>query len=193
MYPLKPDKIYAHDELRSNPDAMTRMQRFLAAMGFAESAVDWYTPTAAVRVAQEVAAWVPGTSRPDWKLRQPIVFTRFALSGTAAEDPVFANRPTDIPLFNLKHILGYLPIFTPHHTPEQDAATGMTCWPSMFLSSVDGCSHGCVYCGNGSKGKALVIALNVHDYLQQGVRKVIDDNPWQKCFLMMGAADIATL
>jgi len=63
----------------------------------------------------------------------------------------------------------------------------------MFLASVNGCSHGCVYCGAGRGGKALIIALNVREYLEKGIRKVIEDNPWQKCFLMMGAADIATL
>lgn len=193
MYALKPDRIYAHEALRSNPDAMERMQRFLTTMGRSATEVDWFTPEEALRVSKEVAAWTPNTDAPDWKLHQPIIFTNFVVDGCAADDPVIKNKPEGEALFSLENILGYLPAFTPHHTPKQDAESGMVCWPSMFLASVHGCPHGCVYCGTGKGGKAMVIALNVQEYLQGAVRKVIDDNPWQKCFLMMGSADIATL
>ena len=193
MYALSPDKIYAHGALRPNPDAMERMQRFLDSMGRSEADVNWYAPDEAIGVSREIAAWTPDMDVRDWKMRQPIVFTTFVLEGTAADDPVIKNRPEGDALFNLEHILGYMPAFTPHHTPEKDAESGMVCWPSMFLASVNGCSHGCVYCGSGRGGKALIIALNVRDYLEQAIREVIDDNPWQKCFLMMGSADMATL
>ena len=193
MYPLKPDRIYAHEALRTNPDAMVRMERFLGAMGRPATEVDWFSPEEAIRVSREVAGWTPDTETADWKLRQPVVFTNFALEGTAAEDPVIKGRPEGEALFNLEQVLGYLPAFVPHHTPGKDAESGMVCWPSMFLASVNGCSHGCVYCGAGRGGKALIVALNVVQYLQQAVRKVLEDNPWQKCFLMMGSADMATL
>ena len=39
----------------------------------------------------------------------------------------------------------------------------------------------------------MVIALNVGEYLERGIRPVLEKNPWQKCFLMMGSADIAAL
>jgi len=193
VYPLKPDKIYAHEALRPNPDAMERLDRFLCAMGHPGEEVDWFAPEEAVRVSQEVAGWQGDESTNDWKFRQPIVFTRFASEGQHGDDPVFQGRPQDVPLHNLRHILGYMPAATPHHTPELDAESGMTCWPSMFLAAVDGCSHGCVYCGAGRGGKALIIALNVREYLEKGIRQVIEDNPQQKCFLMMGSADMATL
>lgn len=193
MYPLRPDKIYAHEALRANPDAMERMERFLSTMGNTAADVDWFTPEDAIRVSKEVAAWTPEFDTPDWKMRQPVVFTKIAINGGAEDDPVIKNKPEGETLFSLENILGYLPIFTPHHTPEKDAESGMVCWPSMFLASVHGCSHGCVYCGTGRDGKALIIALNVREYLDKAIRKVIDDNPWQKCFLMMGSADIATL
>lgn len=193
MYPLTPIKVYAHQALRNNPDAMTRMRRFLATMEYAETAVDWYTPEEAIRVSRELAAWTPDLSYANWKHCQPIVFTNFAIEGTLAEDPVFKAKPEGVPLFNLPHVLGYLPHFTLHHSKEKDAESGMVCWPSNFLASADGCSHGCVYCGTGRGGKALVIALNIQEYLQKVIRKVIEANPWQKCFLMMGSADLATL
>ena len=193
MYPLRPEKIYAHEALRGNPDAMERMARFLASTHTSAADVDWFSPADAVRVSGELAGWRGDFGQPDWKFRQPIVFTNFALAGTAAEDPVIANKPEGESLYHLEYVLGYLPIFTPQHTPEKDADSGMVCWPSMFLASVNGCSHGCVYCGSGRGGKALIIALNVKEYLDKGIRRVIEDNPWQKCFLMMGSADIATL
>lgn len=193
MYPLEPDRIYAHAALRTNPDAMERLHRFLHAMQRSADQVDWYSHENAVRVAQEVEGWQGDTSRLLWKYRQPVIFTRFAWEGRLEDDPVYINRPTDTPLSNLRHALGYFPAATPHHTPEMDAASGMTCWPAMFLASVNGCPHACVYCGAGSRGKAMVVALNVQEYLQHGIRPVLEDNPWQKCFLMMGSADIGTL
>ncbi len=194
MYPLKPDSIYAHEDLKPNPDAMMRLRRFLTAMGRAESDVEWFAPQDAIRVSSEVAAWNPDMNAPDWKLRQPIVFTRFVVDGSNVEDdPIVKDPPEDVPLFELAHVLGYMAPFDLKHSPEADAESGMVCWPSNFLASVTGCSHGCVYCGTGRNGKAMIIALNVRDYLDKVIRKVVDDNPWQRCFLMMGDADLATL
>ena len=193
MYPLKPDKIYAHEALRDNPDAMVRMRRFLATTGVAEADVDWYAHEDSIRVSRELNAWKPDRSVAFWKYRQPMVFTRYVPLGKVGDDAVFQNRPKDEPLFHLDYVLGYIPTFVLHHSKEKDAESGMVCWPSNFLSSADGCSHGCVYCGTGSAGKALIVALNVKEYLEKGIRTVIEANPWQKCFLMMGSADLATL
>ena len=193
MYALDPDAVYVHQGLKNDPDALQRLERFLDSMGKTPAQVDWFAPADAVRVSREIAAWRPDFDRPDWKMRQPIVFTRIAVCGEPGDDPVIRNKPEGETLPYLDHILGYLPLFVPHHTPEKDAESGMVCWPSMFLASVHGCSHGCVYCGSGRDGKALIIGLNVREYLDRGIRRVIEDNPWQKCFLMMGAADIATL
>jgi DNA repair photolyase len=194
MYQLKPDRIYAHEDLRANPDAMIRLRRFLATMGRPESDVDWFAPQDAIRVSAEAAAWTPDRDTPDWKLRQPIIFTRFVVDGSKVEDdPIAADPPEDVALYELAHVLGYMAPFVFHHSPEADAKSGMVCWPSKFLASVTGCAHGCVYCGAGRDGKALIISLNVRDYLDKVVRKVMDDNPWQRCFLMMGNADLATL
>jgi spore photoproduct lyase len=193
VYPLKPDKIYAHEALRNNPDAMPRMRRFLATTGYAEDQVDWYAHEDAIRVSRELQAWNPDRTEHNWKYRQPLVFTRFIPNGVLGDDPVYQNRPQDEPLFNLKFVLGYIPSFVLHHSKEKDAESGMVCWPSNFLSSADGCSHGCTYCGTGRGGKAIIAALNVEEYLEEGVRKVIEANPWQKCFLLMGGADLATL
>ncbi len=195
MYPLNPDRIYAHKALESNPDAMTRLRRFLATMGRVESDVEWFAPEDAIRVSGEVAAWTPNRGEPNWKLRQPVVFTRFVTDGSkAADDPVVKGCPEGVPLHNLSYMLGYIAPFVFHHTPEKDAESGMVCWPSKFLGSVSGCSHGCVYCGAGRGGKALIIALNVREYLDRTIRKIAADSPWQRCFLMIGSgADLATL
>ena len=193
MYPLTPDKVYAHEALRNNPDAMTRMRRFLVTMKVAEADVDWYTHEEAIRVSREVATWSTDQSVPQWKYKQPVVFTRYVPLGVVGDDPVYQNRPTDVPLHNLQFVLGYIPTYTLHHSKEKDAESGMVCWPSNFLTAAGGCSHGCVYCGTGSSGKALIAALNVKEYLNEGIRTVIEANPWQKCFLLMGSADLATL
>lgn len=193
MYPLKPDRVYAHADLKPNADAMARLQRFLNTMGVDAKDVDWFPHEDAIRVSREIAEWKPDLSLVDWKHRQPIVFTNFKINGVIADDPVYRSRPEGVSLPSLNQILGYMPAFTAHHTPQKDAESGMVCWPSMFLESANGCPHGCVYCGTGRSGKAMVIALNIQEYLQKAIRKVIEDNPWQKCFLMMGSADLATL
>ena len=195
MYALKPDRIYAHEALRSNPDAMERMQRFLTTMGRPASDVDWFAPEDVFRVSSEVAAWSPDRDAPGWKLREPVVFTHFVTDGSqAADDPILKSRPEGVALHSPEYIAGYMPPYTFHHTPEKDAESGMVCWPSKFLGSVAGCSHGCVYCGAGRGGKALIIALNVRDYLDKVIREIADENPWQRCFLMIGmGADMATL
>ena len=195
MYPLNPDRIYAHTALRPNPDAMTRLHRFLAAMGRAETDVEWFAPDDAIRVSSELAAWNPDKAEPGWKMRQPVVFTRFVTDGsTFAADPVSKSLPEGVPLHQLSLVLGYMAPFILNHSRESDAKSGTVCWPSKFLSTVAGCSHGCVYCGSGRDGKALIVNLNVLEYLDKVFRKVIDDTPWQRCFLMIGmGADMATL
>ena len=195
MYALKPDRIYAHEALRSSPDAMERMQRFLNTMGRSEADVDWYAPEDVFRVSSEVAAWSPDKDAPQWKLRQAIVFTNFVTDGSKADDdPLLKTPPEDVALYKPDCVLGYMPPYRFNHTPEKDAESGTVCWPSKFLGSVDGCSHGCVYCGTGRGGKALIIALNVRDYIDDVLRPILDNNPWQRYFLMIGTgADMATL
>lgn len=193
MYALKPDQVYAHQALRDDADARVRLDRFLGAMGRSDDDVAWYCPEGAVEVAAQLARWQPDPEVADASWRQPVVFTRYLADGTPDDDPVLQARPSDVPLFKLPRLLGYQAPAAAHHLPEMDAASGMTCWPAMFLSAVDGCSHGCVYCGAGRGGKALIVPLNVHEFLDRGVRPVLDANPWQKAFLMMGQADIATL
>ena len=195
MYALRPDKVYAHEALRNNPDAMERMQRFLTTMERTDADVDWYAPGDVLRVAGECAAWDPDKNAPDWKFRQPVVFTNFVTDGSeAANDPILKNRPEGVALHSPEYIAGYIPPYTFHHTPEKDAESSMVCWPSKFLGSVAGCSHACTYCGAGRGGKALIIALNVRDYMDNVIRKIVDENPWQRCFLMIGmGADMATI
>lgn len=195
MYPLKPDKIYAHTALKPNPDAMTRLHRFLAAMERPESDVEWFSPEDAVRVSSELAVWNPDKTVPGWKMRQPVVFTRFVTDGSKyADDPISKNLPEGVPLHQLNNVLGYMAPFNLNHSQESDAKSGTVCWPSKFLGTVAGCSHGCVYCGSGRDGKALIINLNVQEYIDEVFRKIIDDTPWQRCFLMIGSgADMATL
>ena len=195
VYALKPDSIYAHEALKSKPDAMERLQRFLDAMGRSEDDVDWYAPEDVLRVSRKVAAWSPDRDQPEWKLRQPLVFTNFVTDGSKAEDdPILKDKPEGVPLHSPEHIAGYMPPYTFHHTPEKDAESGMVCWPSKFLGSVAGCPHGCVYCGAGRDGKALTVALNVQDYIDNTLRPILDDNPWQRCFLMIGmGADMPTV
>ncbi|MEW6356504.1 MAG: spore photoproduct lyase family protein [Planctomycetota bacterium] len=195
MYVLKPDHIFAHEALKSKPDALERLRRFLNTMGRSEADVDWYAPTDVFRVSSEVAAWSPDKNAPQWKLRQPVVFTNFVTDGSTAEDdPILKNPPAGVALHKANYILGYMLPYTFHHTPEKDAESRTVCWPSKFLGSVAGCPHGCVYCGDGRGGKALVIALNVREYVDQVLRPILDDNPWQRCFLMIGmGADMATL
>ena len=195
MYALKPDHIYAHEALKSKPDAMERLGRFLKTMGRSEEEVDWYAPEDVFRVSSELAAWDPDKDVPQWKYRQPIVFTNIVTDGsTAEEDPILKNPPEGVAQHKTNYVMGYMPPYTFHHTPDKDAESGMVCWPSKFLGSVAGCSHGCVYCGDGRGGKALVIALNVREYVDEILRPIVDDNPWQRCFLMIGmGADMATL
>ena len=67
-------------------------------------------------MSQEVACWQGDESAPEWKYRQPIVFTRFIPGGLHEEDPVFKSRPEDVPLQNLRYILGYMPPAVAHRT-----------------------------------------------------------------------------
>jgi DNA repair photolyase len=194
MYPLRPAVIFAHKDLRDNDDAMSRLKRILGALGRAEDTIDWYGPEDAYRVTAALAAWTPDKSRADWKFEQPLVLTRMLSEGDAADDPVVKNRPADVPDTKLAAVLGYINRATFAHTQQKDIDANCVCWPTLHIGSVSGCSHACVYCGEGRGGRALVLGLNVREYLDTVVRGVIAANPWQKCFLMIGwGADMATL
>jgi DNA repair photolyase len=126
--------------------------------------------------------------------RRPLVFTTMDLSYKRADlRPLVERCPEGTSLGTLTSIHGYMTTAIDQHPYNRDYPEGCVCWPTYNFGTVQGCSHGCLYCGQGRAGKFLSIALNLEAYMQQVVGPVIEANPWNRVFRMiLGGADLIT-
>lgn len=196
MYKLKPRNIYALDETRSIPDAVARTRAMLAACGRSEKELSIFSRGQAYDVVREIQTWPQGATAAGTPLQhqRDIVFTGIRLEGAADDDPLIKDRPEDVDRGILSSVLGYITLYRDTHSQESDAKSNMVCWNTQDFGVIDGCSHGCLYCGAGRQGKSLAVGVNIDDYMQRVVRSVVEEHPGQKCFRLIGwAADNLTL
>jgi spore photoproduct lyase len=196
MYALKPTRLYMLDAVQEDGQALARVERMVRALGEDMGAVRRVDGGTLHDAARELAAWPTEPLRDDVPLehQRPLVFTRLTCGGQPEDDPRFADRPEGVPAGILAHLLGYIDPVRDFHTPESDTERNMVCWPTRDFGVMQGCSHGCFYCGDGRFGKYLAIGANLEEYAERVVEPTIQGMPQQRCFRMIGwGADIISL
>jgi len=189
MYALTPLKVYAMEAVRDDPACMARMERMLGAVGWKAEEVAWVAEETLPSVMGELLSLWPPQTVPDGCVRsymRPWVFTKMDLSANRPSvRPVLARCPDGTPERLLRRICGQFITVVDQHPYEVDQPRNLVCWPTLNLGTIEGCPHGCQYCGGGRDSKALVITLNLEEYMEQVVGPVIEANPWSKVLRMI--------
>jgi len=198
MYPLTPMKVYALDRVQDDPRCVARMERMLGALGVPGDEVVCITERNLPEVAAELATLWPPETVPPGRVRtfmRPLVFTTMDLSASRPDlAPLLERCPAGTPMRDLRAIFGHMTTAVDQHPHNLDQQNNCVCWPTFNFGTVQGCSHGCLYCGEGRAGRYLAIALNLEEYMDKVVRPVIELYPWNKVFRMiLNGADLITL
>lgn len=195
MYALKPLRVYVSRAVLSDPDSLARSERILRAAGKCMEDATVYERDQVYDLAREMDAW-PWDELSDAALPQrqrSLVLTPIDLDRAADEDPLVAGCPEGTNAAAVRALLGHIDTVTTRHTPEMDDGRNMVCWTTHDLGIMNGCPHGCLYCGQGKSGKFLAAGTNIHQILQRVVVPLVEAHPEQKCFRLIGnGADIIT-
>ena len=195
MYNLKPTAAYMLDEVLDDPDAMERVHRILGAVGKTVEETKVFKREEVYDVVRELEAWPGATSDGGVPIQhqRALVFTKLTLDRNG-KDPLVENRPEDIPAPALNSVLGHITLVRNTHAPVEDERLDIVCWNTQDFGVMNGCPHGCHYCGTGKNAKFTAIGANIGEYIEKVVGPTIEANPAQKCFRMIGwGADIITL
>lgn len=194
MYPLVPVKVYALERIQSDPRCVRRMERLLGGLGN-EPEVVWVNQANLGEALEDLHTLKPdlGNGRPNTYAR-PLIFTTMEFRQHRAHLKSLLERcPEGTTLGELERVYGYFPAAIDQHPHERDRQNNCVCWPTYNFGTVFGCSHGCLYCGEGRSGRSLAIALNLEAYMEEIVTPVIEANPWNKVFRMiLDGADLIT-
>jgi DNA repair photolyase len=196
MYALKPAKMFFNNRLRGNADAMQRVERILCALGKSMADVVPFDEDDAVSVVRELQDWPPKDEMPGVPMqhRRSMVFTHLKLEGGADDDPRVAACPEGVSRGYLLQVLGYIDPVRDFHAYDSDERRNMVCWPTRDFGIMNGCSHGCYYCGDGMHGKFLALGMNIQEHMEKVVGPTIEATPQQRCFRLIGwQADIISL
>ena len=192
MYRLNPNKIYMLDSMKTDADAMSRVDRMCDALGVRAESVRVFRRDEACDVVREINAWDGGSGECPQR-RRALVFTKLAVQGEQDGGSAPADRPSDVPGADLQRVLGRLPLTRNTHSPEDDEVTNLVCWNTQDFGVMWGCPHGCHYCGAGKQSKMIVLGMNIREYMDKVVGPTVEGHPGQKCFRLIGwTADIIT-
>ena len=198
MYPLTPMKIYALDRVMDDPICVTRMERMLQAIDKSRDDVTCISESNLPTVVEELQRLWPPESVPPGETRsymRPLVFTKIDLSYERPDlTPLLERCPEGTALGDLGGIYGHLTTAIDQHPHQRDQRENCVCWPTYNFGTMNGCPHGCQYCGSGRGGRFLTIGLNLEEYMEKVVGPVIEANPWNKVFRMiLNGADLITM
>jgi DNA repair photolyase len=198
VYPLNPMKVYALEGVYDDPRCVKRMERMLAALDRSVDDVVTIAEATLPSVVEELQALWPPKDVPDGcpsTYMRPIVFTMIDLTSRRADlEPILERCPPGTDSGLLRAILGHFTLAVDQHPHHLDHQNNCVCWPTMNLGTVHGCSHGCLYCGEGREGRLVSVGLNLEAYMDEVVGPVIEANPWNRVFRMiLTGADLITL
>jgi hypothetical protein len=196
MYALKPLKVYLLEGAADDPRCRVRFERVLDAIGYPLADVVEYNAKTLPEVSREYMELWPPTDVPEgvhetWM--RPLVFTtlKFTPERPAFEELV-AACPEGFGLHQIYRFLGYIDNYRSYHKREDDRDVDMVCWPTWDFGVMEGCPHGCQYCGEGRSGRNITLGLNLEDYVEHVVEPKVLTEDWQKCFrLISWGAEVA--
>lgn len=197
MYPLRPRKVYVSDEVDARPAWRQRTDRILDATGFARGDVVAYARKDVPEVVADLRESWPPAEVPDGvpvTFTRPLVFTTIELSGEVLDvDELVQQCPEGTSEHMVRKLLGGWQLTRPTHPRERDAERDQVCWPTCDFGVMNGCPHGCRYCGSGRDAACIAVGVNLEEYMQQVVVPMTEKYPWQRCFRMIGwGADLIT-
>lgn len=195
MYNLHPVRVYYLDEVESDPRMVARMERMLGAMELPETGAQKFSRDEVPGVIEDLqSAWKPEMvfDKPWGSWARPVVFTVQDLEehDYPAYEEIVEALPEGGSLSQVHAILGHIQPARAYHEREDDWEKNYVCWPTKDFGTMVGCPHGCQYCGAGKSSLFTAIGLNIEQFMEVAVPRVIEERPWQKCFRMIGwAAD----
>jgi len=195
MYKLKPHRVYAVEHVMEDEACRARIKRLLSGIGKTEQDLIMVNEHNIYDIARELQGWsldkATGDCPAQWQ--RPLIFTRINIDDTEREKPLLENCPDGVSSHIVATILGHFELFHVYHDPESDAERNMVCWTTRDFGVMKGCPHGCQYCGSGKDGKYIAVGVNIEEYMEKVVTRVVEDYPGQRCFRMIGwTADIIT-
>ncbi len=189
MYRLRPAGLYMLAEIESDATALERVERMVTALGRDMDEVVRVRPDNVVEAATEIQGNWPPAEVPEGQLKErtrSLAFTRLQLGDEKPDlDEVLQDAPEDTPRDLVANLLGCFPA-TQRRLREDDQTRNHVCWCAHEFGTMVGCPHGCQYCGAGKNGKLISVAVNVEEFIEGVVEPTLRENPWQKCFRMIG-------
>ncbi len=190
MYALRPAAVYMFDEVTRDERAVRRMERMLGAIGFPRADVIEYSADDLASVMSHAyQVWSPEAVLDPERgpYTRPLVFTMLQLDGERPEaEDLLAGLPEGTNASHVCDLLGWIDPVRKYHEREDDWQKNYVCWPTNDFGTMSGCPHGCQYCGTGKSGPWVAIGVNLEEFMENVVPRVIAENQWQKCFRMIG-------
>ena len=181
MYRLEQVRVYYLDEVESDPRMVARMERMLRAIELPASGVQKFSRDEVPGVLEDLqAAWTPQMvfSHPVGSWGRPLVFTVQDLDDTKPEyEETVATLPEGIGLGHVHQLLGHIDTARCYHEREDDWRKNYVCWPTKDFGTMVGCPHGCQYCGAGKSSIFTAIGLNIEEFMEDAVPRVIAERP----------------
>lgn len=182
MYKLNLGKVYFMDRVEMDKGAVERMNHMISALGFPAGDVK---RTNDAQIPDVVAGNNWQNARiPQGMLKESkpldIVFNAFKFDSDEKEvDEILKKCPIGTPKGIVRSLLGYCTPYLLAHPRAEDQKNNCVCWSENEFVTIEGCPHGCKYCGGG---QLVNINLNLEEFDKQIVEPVLKQNPWQKCF-----------
>ncbi len=189
MYPLRPTAVYVLEGVLADRLATQRLNRMLDALGIPLGSATIVTQATIPEVAAKLVSGAVDFTVPQeasaYQTRS-LVFTMQRVKGQEPDlSALHARCPEGTPLSVVKHLCGEIRTAW-FRTREGDLKNNQVCWTAWEFGTQVGCPHGCQYCGDGKLGKYIVMGMNLEEYVEEVVDPILRQNPWQKCFRIIG-------
>lgn len=183
MYQLRPAAVYAFPQLLDDPACAARIERILRACDRSPDDLTLITDESLAQVLGELN----DLQRPEPR-RRALVFTELNTDGEQPDwESLLAQCPEGTAQGELAALYGHAKNLN-FRLREGDQEKNHVCWCAWEFMTIWGCSHGCRYCGMGRGGRRIIVGVNLEEYAEKVVRRALTDNPWQRCYRLIGAA-----
>ncbi|NOZ19764.1 MAG: hypothetical protein GXP25_01610, partial [Planctomycetes bacterium] len=194
MYALKPVKLYMLEGADATPEASERIDRMLKAIGRTRDDVTVFNEDNAPDVVAEINKSYPPENIPDGTPKEytrSLVFTTLQLDED--KKPDISKLAEKCGKGSSGLLTGMFGCFPPRKFRERksDQEKNHVCWCAFEFGTMQGCPHGCKYCGTGRGSKTVSLAVNIEEFAEKSLIPTLEESPWQRCYRIIGwGADI---
>ncbi|MFC1712412.1 spore photoproduct lyase family protein [Candidatus Poribacteria bacterium] len=180
MYNIEPAKVYVFESVWEDERCATRATRMVKALGDPEvvNIGDVDIPDI-IRDNNLVNVPARGNSIPLGE--SPVfVLNRLRFDGAQSKEEVesiLSKCPEGTRPHIIQRLLGrsYTGCGGPIRNRE------LICRRTHEFHTIDGCLHRCLYCSS-SANQYVTLAMNLEEFVEEKLDKIVKDNPWQKVF-----------